>query len=322
MEMKSASTMPSSSSLSSSSHRKTKAPPSSSVVHEACQLLENSLSALVADASVLRQLTALRHEIQRGSGNTNKKGNVSKDLHDQLLRIDRVVSELEDKMQIFRDVVKEEQKAIAEIETYAIEAQSKVVEFQALQERIITNGMEETTSLDSRHEEKGRGPSNAASFNDSAHASDNSETPDEHDHPYYGDSRRYEYTKYDDMKDFRRHFIKLDLITQEEFLRVPRATRAHISRALANEAVLDIERTFQEKEMLRLKNKRKRAIYTWNKGEDEEQALTCSEQEMRSNCAFFRSGESSARGVLMILRHLNRIKQIHTGNGQIVYALP
>jgi hypothetical protein len=43
---------------------------------------------------------------------------------------------------------------------------------------------------------------------------------------------------------------------------------------------------------------------------------------MRQSCAFFRSGESSARGVLTILRHLHRLKHIPSGNGEIVYVLP
>ena len=44
------------------------------VVHDACQLLESSLSALVADAAVLRQLAALKQAILDGSNNTNKVG--------------------------------------------------------------------------------------------------------------------------------------------------------------------------------------------------------------------------------------------------------
>eukprot|EP00977_Amphora_coffeiformis_P029616 scaffold41958_cov191-Amphora_coffeaeformis.AAC.1 len=171
-----------------SSHREPEAPPS--VVHETCQLLENSLSALVADASVLRQLTALRHEIQSGSSDNHNKNNkaASKDLCQQLLRIDRVVSELEDKMQIFRDVVKEEQKAIAEIDTYAAEAQSKVAEFQSFQDRIIRKGMEPTTTVreSRRHEEKHHGPSGNAFFSDRAD-SRSLEAMDEHDHPNYDD---------------------------------------------------------------------------------------------------------------------------------------
>jgi len=35
-----------------------------------------------------------------------------------------------------------------------------------------------------------------------------------------------------------------------------------------------------------------------------------SEQEMRDDCAFFRTGESTARAILQILRSCKRIKQI------------
>ena len=38
------------------------------------------------------------------------------------------------------------------------------------------------------------------------------------------------------------------------------------------------------------------------------------EQELRDACAFFRSGESTARAILQILRSCKRIKQVFLGN--------
>ena len=46
-----------------------------------------------------------------------------------------------------------------------------------------------------------------------------------------------------------------------------------------------------------------------------------SEQEMRDSCAFFRSGESTARAILQILRSAKRLKQICGRKSQVTYAL-
>jgi hypothetical protein len=44
-----------------------------------------------------------------------------------------------------------------------------------------------------------------------------------------------------------------------------------------------------------------------------------SEQELRENCAFFRHGESSARGILSLLCSLRRLKQVPGKNMEITY---
>lgn len=307
----------------SSPLRQGPSPSSSASVHDTCQLLEKTLSSLVADAAVLRQLSALKHEI--AANHNNESG---KDMGRQLRRIDRVVSELEEKMQIFRDVVQEEQKAIAEIEACAEETAAQVAEYQqALQQQRdesgITEGMKRTTMRDDPFEDDDQ---RYVTYRDDdfSPGTDNAQDHVPHDNHHHN-FKNPEHE--DNTNNLEQHFIQLDLVSLDEFRRVPRSTRAHISRALVNEAVLDIERVFQEKEMQRLKNRRKRALTKWGSTsavDDDDDVLTCSEQEMRQSCAFFRSGESSARGVLQILRHLHRIKQLpSSGNGQkIVYTLP
>ena len=113
-------------------------------------------------------------------------------------------------------------------------------------------------------------------------------------------------------------------LTVAEFERVEgeSQSRNHISRFSVNEAIDNIRQVFEEKEIARRRDyRRKRAMYTWNHHPDQQdELLTCSEQEMRQSCAFFHAGESSARSILMILRKLGRIKQIPSGNGEIVYA--
>jgi hypothetical protein len=260
----------------------------------ACRLLEQTLSSLVADSFALQQLTALRKQLH------GKDKKTSTELREQLIRIERVVAELEEKVQIFRDVVKEETKAVTEIETCAEQAKAKRTEFLETKERSTLHRQS----------------------NNQQHTSQKSiANNDEQDG--FSDHRRLQVDD-DRTDDFdpRHHFVKLDLVTQEEFMDVPKAMRSHISRALVNEAILDIERTFQEKQTQRIRNRRRHAMYKWKKNSDDNDDLTCTEQEMRQSCAFFRSGESSARGVLLILRHLHRLKQIPSKNGKILYFLP
>ena len=262
----------------------------------ACQFLERTLAALVADATHLRQLTALRQQLQR---NDRK----SVEFRQQLMRIERVVSELEDKMLILRDVVKEEQKAVGEIEALAQDTKAKVTQFREIKEKFAQQAVRESSE------------SLPQEGDTSYHEHEDASNQDEEEHDTDHDT-----SVHIDESETHPHKITLDLVTQDEFMSVPRATRSHISRALVNEAIMDIERTFQEKQKQCLRNKRRRAIYKWKKAPEDEE-LNCSEQEMRQRCAFFRSGESSARGVLLILRHLNRIKQIPSQNGKIVYVL-
>ena len=323
------------------------------VVHDACQLLESSLSALVADSAVLRQLVCLKQAIMDGNNN-------SQDLCLKLIQIDRIVTELENKMKTFRDVVKEEQKTICNIEKCAAEARVKVEEFQQWRDRVLQQHhhhqqqqqhgyhdphnaafgeQQETLTHDDRKDwQAAYRPQNPRDENDNIwglsleqqddydgnHRQEEGGWQEGEDDEYY---RHYSQNSGydgggDDNDDDDDALVKMDWVTQEEFMQVEPHTRAHISRSLVNDAVQDIQQMFQEKETSRLRDRRRnQAMLTWNNNNDQEEVLTCSEQEMRQSCGFFCSGESSARTVLMILRNLGRIKQIPSGNGKIVYAL-
>jgi hypothetical protein len=45
------------------------------------------------------------------------------------------------------------------------------------------------------------------------------------------------------------------------------------------------------------------------------------EQELRQSCSFFRSGESTARSILLILRTLGRLKQVPAKGGEVQYIV-
>ncbi len=56
------------------------------------------------------------------------------------------------------------------------------------------------------------------------------------------------------------------------------------------------------------------------RSEDHDGGPFVSEQEMRDSCAFFRSGESTARAILLILRSAKRIKQVFGRKSQVTYV--
>ena len=45
------------------------------------------------------------------------------------------------------------------------------------------------------------------------------------------------------------------------------------------------------------------------------------EQELRQSCSFFRTGESTARSILLILRTLGRLQQIPAKHGEVTYIV-
>jgi hypothetical protein len=291
--------------MSSSSPSRSRPQDTERLVPDTCALLQGSLAALMADARAVRQLAAGRRQVLHESSSSH-------DFQWQLRRLDQVVSGLEDKVHTFREIIAEEQRAMVDLEAGAALAASQVTEFQKLHDFLEEFPLEEPQT-----------PPEKPTLTAASRRSDGEPETRENNTPHarHGSLDASHHTEHDDDASARRHSIQLDVVSQEEFMSIPRATRGRISRALVNEAVLDIEKVFQEKEVLRLRNRRKhRAMLKWNKGVDD--GVFCSEQEMRQSCAFFRSGESSARGVLTILRHLHRLKHIPSGNGEIVYILP
>lgn len=122
--------------------------------------------------------------------------------------------------------------------------------------------------------------------------------------------------------------IRMQLISSDELLAVARTVRGRITLAVLNDAVRDIERVCVEKYDI-LQGKRLRHHYRkyWmlhRALEVEElhgQEPWVSEQDLRNACAFFRSGEATARSILAILRTLRRLKQVPGRNSQVTYII-
>jgi hypothetical protein len=131
-------------------------------------------------------------------------------------------------------------------------------------------------------------------------------------------------------------------VTEDDLKSIPRTTRGHISLSAINDA-LDQVHTYARRKAARIERERrtKSQIYRYDSsgrkppkpsghgiGEDEENdgssaPVLLTEQELRQACAFFRSGEATARSLLLILCAVHRLKQARGGkNGLVYYHIP
>jgi hypothetical protein len=127
-------------------------------------------------------------------------------------------------------------------------------------------------------------------------------------------------------------------VTEDDLKKITRATRGHISLSAINEALEEVQ-AFARSKAARMRRERRAASkmrsYPNSSSpryrnpirrdaaplEDPEMILT--EQELRQACAFFRSGEATARSLLLILCAVNRLKQGRGGkNGLVYYHIP
>jgi hypothetical protein len=136
----------------------------------------------------------------------------------------------------------------------------------------------------------------------------------------------------------------LGRVTEDDLKRVSRTVRGQISLSAINDALEEVQ-TFATRKAAReaREERAKSKIYkhhtpsrlphgrqkqeprnqsqsSWEAGDS---AMVFTEQELRQACAFFRSGESTARSLLLILCGANRLTQVRGGkNGLVYYQLP
>ena len=127
--------------------------------------------------------------------------------------------------------------------------------------------------------------------------------------------------------DVEQPIIQLHPISQQELMGVSRTIRGRLTLAVVNDALCDIVSVARDKYSVLHGNHNRqhyRKYWTLHKALEVEEHGTepwVSEQELRSKCAFFRSGESTARCILAILRTLRRLKQVPARNSQVTYMI-
>jgi hypothetical protein len=132
------------------------------------------------------------------------------------------------------------------------------------------------------------------------------------------------------IKSSRHVMIPLRFISKDEFNSVSKNIRGRITLSALNEALLDIQRVTENKYNILHHSNRKNSSaskisYQETCALHKEMLINLiqkdvpfvTEQELRDSCAFFRSGESTARAILQILRSCKRIKQVFLGNSGV-----
>jgi hypothetical protein len=86
----------------------------------------------------------------------------------------------------------------------------------------------------------------------------------------------------------------LSIITQIEFEALPKITRGRVTVSALNSAVSDINLTLPKH----------------NSTTKLDEQLVVDEHTLRDSCGFFRSGESTAKGLIAVLKALKKVKQV------------
>jgi hypothetical protein len=142
------------------------------------------------------------------------------------------------------------------------------------------------------------------------------------------------------------HSMSLTLarVTTSEWDHVSRNIRGRIPLAVVNEALMDIESVLQQKFASSSSSRRNLLLAQQQQQQDHQEWRMdpsshyftshssststhnhtpllpwVTEEELRQSCAFFRSGESTARSILWMLRTLQRLKQLPARHAQVTY---
>ncbi|GMH87715.1 hypothetical protein TrST_g3100 [Triparma strigata] len=122
----------------------------------------------------------------------------------------------------------------------------------------------------------------------------------------------------------------ISLVTEKELSSLDRSARGRVTIGALNDAVSSINACLLEKyQQLSQASKGKKTKKFQQFVVDHRETVTeehegrpfVSEQHLRDSCAFFRSGESTAKSILGILRNLKKIKQIQGKGGRVTYCV-
>ena len=124
--------------------------------------------------------------------------------------------------------------------------------------------------------------------------------------------------------------VSLQLVTDNELQTVPRSIRSRLTLSALNDAVVQILSVAETKyDLLQQTGVKTRKTKKYQKVviqhretevEEHEGRIWVGEQDLRDFCPFFRSGESSARTILSVLRTLKRLKQIQGAKNTVTYV--
>jgi Spindle and kinetochore-associated protein 1 len=297
------------------------------------QLFSTTITALAADVYALRHLTTWKDIIEENSENAGSSTGHSErreEFLESLCDLDDVVSAVEKKVGVLRQIVSEEQRALENLNMLHKDSIDQNEKLQHLVERC--RNMVVTNKQPTQTKPKSRTNTNRTATNKSTKplATKNHKPAREQPIPSISSSESHD--QHAHIEGLSCHF---DPVSVEELEQVPRTTRGRVQVCVINEALDNIGKCFhkkavqERKRMLLLEESRHVALarYQGNPEEkvnDEEllRNLVVTEQDLRQSCAFFFAGEGTARTVLAVLKALRRIKQVpQKKKGLFMYRL-
>lgn len=288
-------------------------------------LFSTTVKSLEQDVVALKNLFSLRQMLTVEN---------SKNCHDtiqQLHHIDQAIITLEEKVQILDEVLQEDVKAIDELTVL-----KKVIDDQAgciSQVEVDCANIRLPGDSQIEIQRQLNDFDKAANSTVSKHVHWKMEEGDEENssHQTRTDSIQQSVSsKYNNVTAIAARAavsITIPLLTESEFHALPKSLRGRITLAAVNDAAADIERVVRDK--YAILEKRQKGTKQYNRALADHRELELdehngshwiSEQRLRDSCKFFRSGESTARCLLSILRSVKRLKQIPS-RSHVTYKL-
>jgi len=299
---------------------------------ETSEIFSTTISSLTAEAAILRQLASIAlvarmENNERQSNSVNNNGDLgnkndtalTSGIMNEFRNIETLVTSLEKQMSVLQSFVRDEKQAMQALEEakIAAEGQKKLIEeMRRGCKGINLPGEHLVASKSKGNNKKKEKKIDQSSSRVSGQQSSSIQQPPN---------------------------IRLNPVTQEELLSVSKNIRGRITLDNLNNALADIKRVVQKKYSImatRQGNSKATSIIMDGKPhrvskkmyqdtlnlhrdlsmEEHEKHFWISEQELRDSCAFFRSGEGTARAILLVLRSLKRLRQVCGGGGLTTYV--
>mmetsp|Transcript_37847 Transcript_37847/g.113139 ORF Transcript_37847/g.113139 Transcript_37847/m.113139 type:complete len:330 (-) Transcript_37847:174-1163(-) len=305
-----------------------------SSVENLCGLFSSTVSTLAADAECLRQISSIRLAIginddDRGfdenvdpNAGCSTSASFSSDILSRLCRIEDSVSTLEENIAMLKDTLADEKRGLRQLE--------ELKEAARAQEDFIEKLSDGSRGL--------RFPADNKPESSMHNKDCNGLTSGQRGIPRDGlrGNRKVRQAASNRAQANPADSIRIDLVTESELNSVSKSIRGRITLAVINDAVVDVEKACQNKytilareggrqggrQMLMTKQYRQLlAAHQSTEVDEHKSHYWIEEDTLRNSCAFFRTGESTARAILSILRTLKRLKQVCGKHSQVTYIV-
>ena len=305
-------------------------------MEQLCRLLTESITSLASDARELQVLST----VAKAASNGNIDG-----IAGRLRQLDQSLSAVEERVQLLADVVHEEKRSLQQVENQheaALQHHEHLTSCAVLLQTPRLHHQQTILNQASRQQQQQPGDGLKTSSLWSAatpavedvvidhHTTPSSATRQPHNLFPQNNTRR-------DSMDPRiasrmNNLLKLHLVTREELEAIPRTCRGRIALSVLNDALRDIAAICLKKQQgtngFGSKEKPSFVLNTGHTAAASKENSThdncwfvVGEQELRQSCSFFRTGESTARSILLILRTLGRLKQVPAKTGDVTYVV-